>query len=671
MSTRAKGRTTALAVVCTGTRSDVLPYVALAAGLQRGGFKVKLVTHASLSDLAAANGLGFGALRGDPQAVMRTTAFREGVEQGNYLKLAGLFKREHDASIEPNMACIHAATKDQDGILCSITALTESLAIGQKYQIPVVLCPLLPFSPSGELPLATVLPEPLKYKFLNKLSYDLSGTLLWGVMGGTYNRFRTGTLGIGPQASYVLDGVPQVAGFSPVVVPPPADWGAHVHTTANWHLPEAAGMPTPASHPRLLALLSATEGSADPLARPIYMGFESTPLPDTIAFLRAVYAAATRLGVSVVFAAGDTDVAAVRNSPRLADLDQLAFELPAAEGGAAAAVATPLRAGVGQPRVLVVRSLPYLWAFRRCSVAVHHGGSGVTQAALEAGIPSVAFPAFGEQFFWGARVCALGAGPSQYYPLRQMLDTLEPCLAEARTPGVVARAAAIGAAMQASGDGVARAVATVKQVLSKPQARHCGVTCQWVADNTSDKCSICEALFTFTQRRHHCRSCGCLACGACVAQRCHLPGFPEDAPQLCCERCLDMRRAFFAMYLGQPVVPQGWPGAADLGPAPARADVGTGSGMANLAPSAPQGGAGGAATFATPAGKGRGEAAAAAGADDGEAPGFSTIDTDGLVTSPVAAYGASMGVGSAVKGRQPGAAGGAGGASSAMSPLPI
>jgi hypothetical protein len=82
-------------------------------------------------------------------------------------------------------------------------------AIAQKFQIACILCPQLPFSKTGEIPVAHVLPEPLRYTFLNKLTYDLSGLLLWGVHGAAYNRFRTGTLGIGPQPSYVLDGVPQ------------------------------------------------------------------------------------------------------------------------------------------------------------------------------------------------------------------------------------------------------------------------------------------------------------------------------------------------------------------------------------------------------------------------------------------------------------------------------
>ena len=42
---------------------------------------------------------------------------------------------------------------------------------------------------------------------------------------------------------------------------------------------------------------------------------------------------------------------------------------------------------------------------------LHHGGAGTTAAGLLAGAPTVVVPFFADQFFWGRRVAALGAGP--------------------------------------------------------------------------------------------------------------------------------------------------------------------------------------------------------------------------------------------------------------------
>jgi hypothetical protein len=39
---------------------------------------------------------------------------------------------------------------------------------------------------------------------------------------------------------------------------------------------------------------------------------------------------------------------------------------------------------------------------------------------------------------------------------------------------------------------------------------------QWVPDDASEYCLKCDAAFTITLRRHHCRVCGTLACRNCV-----------------------------------------------------------------------------------------------------------------------------------------------------------
>jgi sterol 3beta-glucosyltransferase len=567
-SKAAAGKTFSLAVVCTGLRYDVAQHLALAYALQRvGGFRVKLVAPAAYADQARAMGLAFTPLRGDPSALVRTSAFRDAVASHNLLAIAALFKKETDATLEANMGVIHDAVAKSatpcDALVCSIAVLTECLAIGQKYQKPVLLAPLLPYSPSGELPLAQMVPEPSKYAFLNRLSYDVSGALLWSYLAASYNRFRTKTLGIGPQPSYVLEGVPQVTAFSPAIIAPPSDWGPWIHLTAHWRLPENIPL-VAARTPTLCALLEAT-APADLLRKPVVVDFEGMPLPDPVGFVRACHALGTKHGVSVIVCAGDADAAAAFRSPRLADLPDIVVELP---GVPAASVAQQASAAAGRgaggsssssvsalPRVLIVASIPHAWAFSRASCAVHQGGAAITQAAMAAGIPSVAFPAFGEQFFWAARISALGVGPAVHFPLREAAARLDECVSVARQVVIVTAAGQLGLASEGTGDGAVTAVMTIRDLLNRPQHRHCGVTCTWEPDESRQSCSLCSQSFTLLNRRRHCRSCGRLACTKCFTQRCHLPGYPENAPQITCERCLDHRRAYFAMAVGEACVP--------------------------------------------------------------------------------------------------------------------
>lgn len=147
----ASGRVLRVAVVTTGNRADLQPSLALACGLQRAGFELTVVTHGVYRDDVASAGLPFSALRGDPSFVLRSSAFRSGVLEGSMLRIASLFKAEVDAHIEENMHLILDACRRADLILCSVSVLTECCAIAQQKQIPVILCPQLPFSPTGEV----------------------------------------------------------------------------------------------------------------------------------------------------------------------------------------------------------------------------------------------------------------------------------------------------------------------------------------------------------------------------------------------------------------------------------------------------------------------------------------------------------------------------------------
>jgi hypothetical protein len=50
---------------------------------------------------------------------------------------------------------------------------------------------------------------------------------------------------------------------------------------------------------------------------------------------------------------------------------------------------------------------------------------------------------------------------------------------------------------------------------------------QWVDDNALDKCMLCTVEFSMFNRRHHCRICGSLICGACSSKTTTLPSGEE------------------------------------------------------------------------------------------------------------------------------------------------
>ena len=60
--------------------------------------------------------------------------------------------------------------------------------------------------------------------------------------------------------------------------------------------------------------------------------------------------------------------------------------------------------------------------------------------------------------------------------------------------------------------------ATVPAHASKARPRHTRSIPRWVMDEETDSCMGCTAEFNFWTRRHHCRYCGALVCGDCLAQ---------------------------------------------------------------------------------------------------------------------------------------------------------
>jgi len=52
-------------------------------------------------------------------------------------------------------------------------------------------------------------------------------------------------------------------------------------------------------------------------------------------------------------------------------------------------------------------------------------------------------------------------------------------------------------------------------------------TKNWVEDNASLTCLLCVQKFTYSNRRHHCRTCGALVCDMCSTKRLHTAKSPQ------------------------------------------------------------------------------------------------------------------------------------------------
>ncbi|KAJ3315357.1 hypothetical protein HDV04_003750 [Boothiomyces sp. JEL0838] len=60
----------------------------------------------------------------------------------------------------------------------------------------------------------------------------------------------------------------------------------------------------------------------------------------------------------------------------------------------------------------------------------------------------------------------------------------------------------------------------------------------WMPDESAQSCLVCFNKFTFFNRKHHCRSCGILVCGACSQNSFYIPSRNGEKKARVCDTCL-------------------------------------------------------------------------------------------------------------------------------------
>lgn len=414
-----------IAIIASGSRGDVQPYVALGHGLVRAGHQVNLASSLDFEHLVTSHGLTFFPIAGSVQAIVQSQGMREKIEDGNFLILMAEMAKEAEGAAKAMAQAALQACRGAELVIGGMGGEYVGGAVAEKLGIPFLPAFLVPFSSTREFPsvLSATLPVP---RIFNRATHVMARQLMWQGFRRADQIARREVIGVSPAPffgpTYAQNQtVPTLYGFSPAVISKPADWGEHVHLTGYWFMEEEDWAPPD----DLLAFLA--EGEA-----PVYLGFGSMSNRDPRA-------------------TADLVIDALR-STKQRGLVQTGWggmeqsELP--EG------------------VYMAGSLPHSWLLPRMKAVVHHGGVGTTAAGLRAGVPNLVVPFFGDQPFWGKRVAELGVGPQ---PIPRKALTVER-LAAAITQmvsdqGMQARAAELGARIRAE-DGIGKAVTVIEQAFT-------------------------------------------------------------------------------------------------------------------------------------------------------------------------------------------------------------
>jgi len=412
-----------VAVLAIGSRGDVEPFLALSAGLRRRGHTVVVATHAEFAAMVTGAGVDFAELGGNPREALSSPQGQRMLTTRNPLLLPSRMGALVGPALDAALPAALAACAGADVVLFA-TLAQFGLTVADQLGIPAVAAHLQPATPTAAMPAAglpSVRPPPAA---LNKATWRLSEALTWRAFRPTLNRQRSraGLAGLPrrPWSRWPRDHRPPVLyGFSPSVVPVPPDWPDDVHVTGYWFRDPDPACTLPAA---LAAFLAAG-------AAPVYLGFGSMPDADPAGLVAALVGGARRAGHRMVLHSGWSRLGAT---------------------------------GLLDDDVLVVDDVPHSLLFPRMAAVVHHGGAGTTAAALRAGVPAVVVPLFADQFFWGRRVAALGAGAPPIARERLTDARLGAALAVASGRRDGARRIA---AELAAEDGVATAIAVLEAVL--------------------------------------------------------------------------------------------------------------------------------------------------------------------------------------------------------------
>lgn len=350
-----------VSILALGSRGDIQPYAALGSGLKTAGHRVRFITFESFASLIAAHGLDFHPIRGDAQALVATG----GADMlGLVRSFTSLAKGYAKDLSDPRLG-------ETDLIVNQLPGGLYGFDLAEKCGVPMTLASVIPLTRTRSHPLMGSPKIPLLG--YNALTYRMGEQLVWQMFRRVINSWRTQTLGLSPlPLGGYFDRLgtrefPVLNGFSPSVVPRPADWNEHIHITGYW-FPEDPQWEPPKD---LLDFLDA--GSP-----PVFIGFGSMPVRDPQAVTEVVLEALKRTGQRGILHSG--------------------------WGG--------LGHRILPDSVFKIDYAPYNWLFPRMAMTIHHGGSGTTAFSLRSGKPSCVVPFVFDQFYWGERIAKLGAGPA-------------------------------------------------------------------------------------------------------------------------------------------------------------------------------------------------------------------------------------------------------------------
>jgi sterol 3beta-glucosyltransferase len=392
-----------ITILCSGSRGDFQPYIALAQQLKKLGKNVRITGSKSFEGFIRSYGIDLYPIEADLDTLkVDPKLLKAAGSSDNPLKMLMTFNKMREYGIYM-VNDYYSACEGSELIIyhpgCSIGYFAA-----QQFGIPSVLASPFPMHKTKEYLSVVMYGKTQSNALTKKISYAMLQGMLWMASKDSVKGFWKQRFGKAPDnfscpfERHTDHKHPAIVSCSNFVFKRPKDWNENIHQSGYWFVEETCDY-TPSDE--LAAFLKSGE-------KPVYIGFGS--------------------------------MTALEQHDGLADMAVAAIVKSGKRG---------ILCGMGNPvnlpkNIIAIDNIPHSWLFERVSAVCHHGGAGTTAAGFKAGIPSIIIPFSNDQFAWAHRAYDLGVG-SKPIPKRELsVDKLAEAFRFALSDNIIANAKSLG-----------------------------------------------------------------------------------------------------------------------------------------------------------------------------------------------------------------------------------
>jgi sterol 3beta-glucosyltransferase len=358
-----------ITILCSGSRGDFQPYIALAQELKKLGKDVRITGMRDFEGFIRSYDIDFYPIQADFKTLnVDGKMLKEAQTADNPLKMLLTFNKmkKYGVSIANEF---YSACEGSELIIYH-PGCTLGYFAAERLGIPSILASPFPMHKTKEqtsvIQYGRIKPTPFK----NIISYHMLQGMLWlaskdSVKGFWKKEFGGMPKKFGrPYERHTDKKHPAVISCSNFVFNRPNDWNENIHQYGYWFVEE---QPYYTPSKELADFLNDGE-------KPVYIGFGS-----------------------------------VFNADQKETLSKLVVDALATSGRRGIICGMGILSNLPE-NVIAIDSTPHSWLFERVSAVCHHGGAGTTSAGFKAGVPSIIIPFANDQHAWAHRAYNLGVG---------------------------------------------------------------------------------------------------------------------------------------------------------------------------------------------------------------------------------------------------------------------